>query len=205
MAALPPVNAFIVISAGRRTAPNVCSPGGDAALGAGVEISRPQEGKVAVPLPLGPYGKVQGLGGAAGIKGGVAWAGLKAGVEAIGHGDSDAVLDLPEGGYHMRKSGELERGGKMNGLVEQLFRVMEGGPAGRQVRELGVFQPDGGEAGDGQRSGRVVVQQQVATRWVGRIVGAVAGEVRDRAARQLLKHRGERRRPGLGDHRVASG
>ena len=54
---------------------------------------------------------------------------------------------------------ELERGGQVNGFVEQLGSGAERGAAGRQVGQPGVVEPDRGQAGDGQRIGIVIMEQ----------------------------------------------
>jgi hypothetical protein len=85
----------------------------------------------------------------------------------------------------MRVASELERSGQVNGLVEQLGGGTKCGAAGRQVGQPGVVEPDRGQAGNGQRIGIVIMEQQQALGGVAGVAVAVAGEVRDGAGAQV--------------------
>ena len=58
------------------------------------------------------------------------------GVELTGDGDGELVVDFPQGADDMGESGELERGGEVDGLIDQPASVGQRGLAGRQVGQL---------------------------------------------------------------------
>ena len=86
-------------------------------------------------------------GGGGGVDGVVA-AG-QGGVEGVGDVDGDSVVDFPEGADYVGVASELERGGQVNGFVDQLGSGTKCGAAGRQVGQPGVVEPDRGQAGNG--------------------------------------------------------
>ncbi|AKA08951.1 hypothetical protein SAZ_31590 [Streptomyces noursei ZPM] len=98
------------------------------------------------------------------------------GVEGIGDGDVDLIVDLPQDAHDVGESSELEGGGQVDGLVDGVLSVDGRGAAGRQVGQLGLVEADWGQAGDGERVAGMVVQQQLALRRVGGIAGAVAAK-----------------------------
>jgi hypothetical protein len=56
------------------------------------------------------------------------------GVKHFGDLDGRLILDLPESTDDVRKAGELERAGEMDGFADQ-FGGRDGGATGRQVGE----------------------------------------------------------------------
>ena len=124
------------------------------------------------------YGRVAGIEGAAGFLAD------DLGVERVGYLDGDSVIDGPQGADDVRVSGDLERRGEVDGFIDELDMRRQCRITGRQVSQAGMIQADGGERGDGQGGIAVVVQEQATPGGIGRIVGAMAGEMGCRAGCQ---------------------
>jgi len=146
---------------------------------------------------------VQGAGGLAHLED--SFAAAQGRVEGSGHVHGVLVADLPEGPDDTRKTGQLERGGQVNGLVEQIGAGHHGGAAGGQVRQLRLGEVDRGEASHGQRVAVVVMEQEQVLGGVGGVGGAVAGEVDDGTARQVRDHAGPGRDAGRAAGRIRGG
>jgi len=143
--------------------------------GTDVQVSGPQGGCPGQLVSDGAHG-MQCLRGAPGVD--RVGSGGEGGVEGVGDAYGEGVADLPQGADHVRVAGELERGGQVNGLVDQVGRGAERRPAGRQVGQPGPLEPDRRQASDGERVGVVITQQQQALGRIDRVTAAVAGEVR---------------------------
>lgn len=132
-------------------------------------------------------GRVEGTCGALGT-GRVRTATGELGINRDGGASGNRVAYRPERSDDLPVAGDLDRGGEVNGLVEEL-RARLRRAAGRQVRQLGAGKWQSCQRGDGHRPLLVVEEEQRA---VGRGQSTALPAPPRRRHRALTCHRSGR-------------
>jgi len=151
-----------------------------------VHEGRPANREVAIGVPGGADGLVQGDRGAIGVRRTGPVPGELT-VELLRHVGGNEVVDGPERPDDVLIAGQLKGGGDVDGLVGQ-SRAGDRRLAGREVGQSRIGQPQCGNLPDGQRRGLVIAQDQLAGPRVRPVGYAMTGEVRDRMTWQRLEH-----------------
>lgn len=84
--------------------------------------------------------------------------------ESCRHLHRSSIVDHPQRTHNMRESSELHCARQVNALIKQLGGQIGCSVAGRQIAELGVGQPMGGEICHGQSILLPVLQEQMRGR-----------------------------------------